>query len=284
MARSCVTDPRWRELVALYRYDWIAAADVLFGKTPTWQQDLIIESVQEQGSKTSVSSGHGTGKSDMTSIMIMLFIIMYPGARAIIVANKIQQVMTGIFKYIKINWATATSRFPWLADYFVLTETAFYEVTGKGVWTVVPKGFRLGSEEALAGEHADHLLYIIDEASGVSDRAFGIITGALTGQDNRILLLSQPTRPSQRLRRLPIWLLSLPQLILNLSAAFTPAKNVTITSLLHQQKMRPALSFLTPHVFSLPVFPLIHAILSVTGASLLTLLLRRDYENVISHP
>lgn len=32
MARSCVTDPRWRELVALYRYDWIAAADVLFGK------------------------------------------------------------------------------------------------------------------------------------------------------------------------------------------------------------------------------------------------------------
>lgn len=100
--------------------------------------------------------------------------------------------MTGIFKYIKINWATATSRFPWLADYFVLTETAFYEVTGKGVWTVVPKGFRLGSEEALAGEHADHLLYIIDEASGVSDRAFGIITGALTGQDNRILLLSQP--------------------------------------------------------------------------------------------
>lgn len=78
MVRSCVTDPRWRELVALYRYDWIAAADVLFGKTPTWQQDLIIESVQEQGSKTSVSSGHGTGKSDMTSIMIMLFIIMYP--------------------------------------------------------------------------------------------------------------------------------------------------------------------------------------------------------------
>ncbi|HFU5329737.1 TPA: terminase, partial [Escherichia coli] len=50
MARSCVTDPRWRELVALYRYDWIAAADVLFGKTPTWQQDEIIESTQQDGS------------------------------------------------------------------------------------------------------------------------------------------------------------------------------------------------------------------------------------------
>ncbi len=61
-------------------------------------------------------------------------------------------------------------------------------------------------------------------------------------------------------------------------------KNVTIISLLHRQKMRPVLSFLTPHVFSLPVFPLIHAILSVTGASLLTLLLRRDYENIVSYP
>ncbi|EAV1591011.1 terminase [Salmonella enterica] len=194
--RSCVTDPRWRKLVSLYRYDWTSAADVLFGKIPTWQQDEIIESVQEPGSKTSVSSGHGTGKSDNASILIMLFLIMFPGARAILVANKIQQVRDGIFKYIKINWATATSRFPWLANYFVLTETSFYEITGKGVWTVIPKGFRLGNEEALAGEHADHLLYIIDEASGVSDKAFGIITGALTGIDNRILLLSQPTRPS----------------------------------------------------------------------------------------
>ncbi|GDL67302.1 hypothetical protein BvCmsKSP021_05114 [Escherichia coli] len=37
-------------------------------------------------------------------------------------------------------------------------------------------------------------------------------------------------------------------------------------------------------VFSLPAFLPICAILSVTGASLLTLLLRRGYENVISHP
>src|SRR5699024_3382346 len=114
MARSCVTDPRWRELVALYRYDWIAAADVLFDR------------------RSPDSTGHGTVKSVMTSIMIMLCRIMYPGALAISVANKSQQVMGGILKYIKINWATATSRFPWLADYFVLTETAFYEVTGKG--------------------------------------------------------------------------------------------------------------------------------------------------------
>ncbi|WP_275353279.1 terminase [Xenorhabdus bovienii] len=194
--RSVVSDPRWREMVIKYRYDWGLAAIHLFGKTPTWQQDLILEAVQECGSKTSVTSGHGTGKSDMTSIMILCFILFHPNARVIIIANKIQQVMTGIFKYLKINWNECVRRFPWLQNYFVITDTSFYAVGSKGVWTVTPKGFRLGNEEALAGEHAEYLFYIVDEASGVSDKAFGIITGALTQKDNRILLLSQPTRPS----------------------------------------------------------------------------------------
>lgn len=193
---SVVDDPRWQELVLLYRYDWISAAEVMFGKIPTWQQEMIIEAVQEVGSKTTVSSGHGTGKSDMTSIMILCYMIFFPGARVILVANKLQQVKTGIFKYLKENWKTCIKRFPWLKGYFTLTDMQFFETASKGVWEVVPKGFRLGNEEALAGEHADHLLYIIDEASGVSDKAFGIIKGALTQEDNRLLLISQPTRTS----------------------------------------------------------------------------------------
>lgn len=193
--KSVVTDPRWADLVRRYRYDWATAAEVLFGKTPTWQQEEIINAIQEPKAWVTVASGHGTGKSDMTSIMILLYLMMFPNARVIIVANKIGQVMTGVFKYLKINWKTCVQRFPWLQNYFVLTDTSFYEITSKGVWTVIPKGFRMGNEEALAGEHAEHLFYIIDEASGVGDKAFGVITGALTQADNRLLLLSQPTRP-----------------------------------------------------------------------------------------
>ncbi|HHA1306279.1 TPA: terminase [Enterobacter kobei] len=194
---KCVTsDPRWHELVRKYRYQWGLAAVQLFNKTPTWQQDLILESVQETGSRTSVSSGHGTGKSDMASIMVMLFIILFANARVILVATKIGQVRNGIFKYMRQNWAECTKRHPWLTEYFILTDTAFYERTQKGSWEVVAKGFRLGNEEALAGEHAEHLFYIIDEASGVSDKAIGVIKGALTQEDNRLLLTSQPTRPS----------------------------------------------------------------------------------------
>lgn len=194
--KNITSDPRWRDLVIKYRYDWGLAAVQLFGSIPTHQQDEILESVQEVGSKTTVTSGHGTGKSFMTSIMILTYMILYPNANVIIIANKIAQVMIGVFKYLRDNWKECIKRNPWLEQYFVITDTSFYAVGGKGVWGVKPKGFRLGNEEALAGEHAKHMLIIVDEASGVSDKAFGFITGALTEKDNRILLLSQPTRPS----------------------------------------------------------------------------------------
>lgn len=194
--RSITTDPRYRDFCARYRHNFRLASLELFGKSPTWQQDLILESVQKPGSKTTVTSGHGTGKSDMTSIMIMIFLMTQPGARGILMANKIAQVQTGVFKYVKENWKRCCERVPWLQNYFVLTDTTFYEVTAKGNWTTVAKSCRRGNEEALAGEHAEHMLIVVDEASGVSDKAFGVVTGAMTQADNRMLLLSQPTRPS----------------------------------------------------------------------------------------
>lgn len=194
--RSITKDPRYLDLVKRYRYDWTLAAVELFAKEPTWQQELILDSAQETGARTTVSSGHGTGKSDMTSIMIMIFMVCFPGARVIVVANKIGQVQTVVWKYLKKNYKELCRRHPWIEQYFVLTETTFFERSSKGVWFVSPKGCRIGNEESLAGEHAAHLFYIVDEASGVSDKAFGVMTGALTETDNRILLLSQPTRPS----------------------------------------------------------------------------------------
>jgi hypothetical protein len=196
--RSITQDPRYKEFVRRYRGDWVKASVELFSKMPSPQQIELLESVQNTGSLTSVSSGHGTGKSDMSSIISILYIICYPESRVILVANKIAQVRAAVFKYLKKNWKKICKRFPWIEQYFVLTETEFYEITNKGVWCILTKGYRLGNEEALAGEHAKHLLYIVDEASGLSDKAIDVMEGALTEADNRMLMLSQPTRNSGR--------------------------------------------------------------------------------------
>ncbi|HBN6266166.1 TPA: terminase [Vibrio parahaemolyticus] len=194
--RSITSDPRYPAFVEKYRYDWARFAVERIGKEPTWQQAEIIESVEQEGSRTTVSSGHGTGKSDMTAIMIICFLICFPGARIVIVANNARQVRIGIWKYLKTGLNELYKTTPWLQQYLVLTDTQFYEKTGKGEWEVIAKSCRLGNEEALAGEHAKHMLVIVDEASGVSDAALGVLGGALTQDDNRMLLLSQPTRPA----------------------------------------------------------------------------------------
>lgn len=194
---KCVTsDPRWRDMAIRYRHNFALAVVEIFGMMPSPQQQEIIESVQETGSRTTVTSGHGTGKSSLTAMLLLIYIMLYPDARVVIVANKIGQVKTGVFKYVKQYWSNAIKRHGWLQNYFVLSDTMFYERSRKGIWEVLCKGYRLGNEEALAGEHAAHLLLILDEASGISDKAIGVMTGALTELDNRMLMLSQPTRPS----------------------------------------------------------------------------------------
>jgi hypothetical protein len=161
--KSITRDPRYPELVRRYRGDWVSGSLDLFGKEPTPQQVRILLAIQLVGEKVSVSSGHGTGKSDMTSIIILLYMLTHPGARVIVVANKIAQVQQVVWKYLKINFRELCRRHPWIEQYFVLTETTFFEVSSKGVWFVSPKGCRIGNEESLAGEHAEHMLYIVDE-------------------------------------------------------------------------------------------------------------------------
>ncbi|ELF3354125.1 terminase, partial [Salmonella enterica subsp. enterica serovar Rissen] len=90
---KCVTsDPRWRDMVIKYRYNFTQAVVDIFGMFPSHQQQEIIQSVQQKGSRTTVTSGHGTGKSSLTAMLLLIYLILFPDARVIIVANKIGQV------------------------------------------------------------------------------------------------------------------------------------------------------------------------------------------------
>jgi hypothetical protein len=85
--KTILADPRYIELLAIFQHNWVGFASVLVGKSPTWQQRQIISAIQKQGARVSVSSGHGTGKSDMTSIIILAFIILNPESRVVAQCN-----------------------------------------------------------------------------------------------------------------------------------------------------------------------------------------------------
>ncbi|MGL6122762.1 MAG: phage terminase large subunit [Shewanella sp.] len=194
--KSIRSDPRWIELVIRYRFNWLIAAVDLFGFEPVVHQVELLKAAQPIGARVTVSSGHGTGKSSQIAIVVLLYMIMYPNARVVLVANKLDQVKIAVFKNIRIYWKGLIKRYPWFEDYFTISESTFYANAEKGVWEVSAKASKVGNEESLAGEHADHLLWIIDEASGLSDKTFDYVEGSLTQVDNRVVLLSQPTRDS----------------------------------------------------------------------------------------
>ncbi|MBL4828473.1 MAG: terminase [Aliivibrio sp.] len=194
--KSILTDPRYLALLQDYQRDWIAFSAVLIGKKPTWQQRLIISEIQCVRARVSVSSGHGTGKSDIASIMILAFMILNPESRVVVVANNAAQVRNVIWKYLKINLKSICRNLPWLEQYFVLNEREFYAVGYKGIWSCIAKSAKAGNEEALAGEHCHSYLVIVDEASGLPDKALQVLSAALTERNNNMFMLSQPTRPN----------------------------------------------------------------------------------------
>lgn len=193
---SLFRDKRYLRLLKDFQDNWLGFAVAIVQKPPTHQQRLIIEALQRVGARVTVSSGHGTGKSDMTAILILAFIILNPESRVVVVANNAAQVRNVIWKYLKINFKAICRSLPWIEKYFALNEREFYAKGYKGVWSCVAKSAKAGNEEALAGEHCHTYLVVVDEASGLSDKAMQVLSAALTEKHNNMCLLSQPTRNS----------------------------------------------------------------------------------------
>lgn len=194
--KSIRSDPRWIALVEKYRYNWIDAPVALFGVEPTFQQLELLRAAQVEGCRVTTTSGHGVGKSSITAIIALMYMLFFSGARVVLIANKLDQVKIAVFKNIRVYFKTLVRRLPWIEQYFVLTDTTFYQIENKGVWELSAKAYRIGHEESLSGEHSARYLVIVDEASGLSDAAFSFISSGLTERDNRLILLSQPTRSS----------------------------------------------------------------------------------------
>jgi hypothetical protein len=55
---------------------------------------------------------------------------------------------------------------------------------------------RAETPEALAGVHSEHVLLVVDEASGVPEKVFEAAAGSMSGHNATTILLSNPTRSS----------------------------------------------------------------------------------------
>jgi hypothetical protein len=190
-------DPRYKRFRERYMMNLSLFAYEICKSEPTWQQQLMFDSVESPGSRTTVRSGHSTGKSRGIGVAALWHLLCYPKSNTVLTAPRIDQVRSVVWKEMEdIKHLIAGGPGAWLNDFYTIETEKIFVNEHKLGWFIEPRTAPIGRPENLAGYHRDWLLVIADEASGIPDANYKTLNGALTHQWNRMLLTSQPTRPS----------------------------------------------------------------------------------------
>jgi len=174
------------EVIDYYYDDPVAFFKDILNMTPDKWQRQVLEDLKDF-SKVSVRSGQGVGKTALEAGAIIWFLVCRPYSRVIATAPTMQQLYD-------VLWAEIAK---WLNDSLVKdllkwTKTKVYMIGDEKRWFATAKTST--KPENMQGFHEEHMLIVVDEASGVSDPIMEAILGTLTGSDNKLLMCGNPNR------------------------------------------------------------------------------------------
>lgn len=193
---SLPEDPRWLPFCARYAGDPTRFASEVQGVSPSEQQQLLYACAATSRSRTSVASGHGTGKSTAVANIVLWHLLCYEMSITLLTANDMDQLKATLWKEIGIA-IERIRRGPhgWIAEHVEILADGSCRIVGfESMWFVESKTANDKTANKMAGRHGKWLLIIGDEAATLSDNVLTTLRGALTEQHNRMLLTSQPTR------------------------------------------------------------------------------------------
>ena len=160
--------------------------DIILAKPDPNQRD-ILNSVARYP-MTTVRSGHGIGKSAVESWLAIWFLTTRPYPKIPCTAPTQHQLWDILWAEIA-KWLRSN---PALSKELIWTKEKVYMRGHPEEWFAV--GRTASKPDALQGFHADHVLYLIDEASGVRDEIFEPVLGALSTEGAKLLLCGNPTK------------------------------------------------------------------------------------------
>lgn len=172
---------------------------ILMAKLKRWRSPdelTIRERSDAERVGISVHSGHGTGKTAFAAWVLLHFLVTRPFCKVPCVAPVGPQLRTNLWPEVHL-WIR---RSPVLSNLVRWQAEKIYWKEGQGrEWFAVPRTVNVKASpeeqaETLAGIHADNMLVIVDEASGVPDPVFRPLEGGLTGPCNFVLLIGNPTQ------------------------------------------------------------------------------------------
>lgn len=177
------------EAILYYAVHPVEFVEDIIGATPDPEQAKILRSVAANP-MTSVRSGHGVGKSTVQAWVVIWFMTTRPFPKVPCTAPTQHQLFDILWAEVS-KWLRNN---PALQNEMVWTKEKVYMRGYPEEWFAVAR--TASKPDALQGFHADDLLFIIDEASGVSDPIFEPVLGALSTPGARLLMCGNPTQLS----------------------------------------------------------------------------------------
>lgn len=184
----------WRKFCADVKQEWFV--QYVEKKHITWQQSLVLYGIEkalrgEIPTRISIVSGHGTGKSCTLSWIILWFLFVHPMSRVGCTAPSADQMYDVLWSELK-KWIDKMP--PQMGALYEWQTTHVRMREAPNEWWARAKTASKENTEALAGVHAPWVLIAGDEASGIDEKIFETMEGALTSGKILIFLISNGTR------------------------------------------------------------------------------------------
>ncbi|NJJ37835.1 DEAD/DEAH box helicase family protein [Paenibacillus apii] len=179
------------DLVALLDMYWDEPAafgeDMLGFDPDEWQRQAMADIARHP--RVTIRSGQGVGKTAFEAVIVVWFLCTRPYPKVICTAPTKQQLHD-------VLWAEVAK---WLERSMVKnllkwTKTKVYMIGHEQRWFATAR--TATKPENMQGFHEEHMLFIVDEASGVKDEIMEAIFGTLSGDGNKLVLCGNPTRTS----------------------------------------------------------------------------------------
>jgi phage terminase large subunit len=171
-----------------YAADPVGFAKDILGFDAWSKQREILESVRDH-ERTAVRASHGPGKTAVAARAALWFLAAHPGnSRVVTTAPTWAQVADLLWR--EIRSAVGVAHAHQLLTAWPLPSSTKLDLGEQ--WFAI--GHSTDRPERFQGHHADYLLLIVDEASGVHESIFEAAEGFLTAEGARILLLGNPTQ------------------------------------------------------------------------------------------